>query len=38
MFVGVIKLDLLLGEVEWFNFYVELILINEVGEIDVVLI
>ena len=36
--VGVIKLDLSSGEVEWFNPYAELILTNEVGEIDVVLI
>ena len=36
--VGVIKLDLSSGEVEWFNPYAELILTNEVGEIDVALI
>ncbi len=36
--VGVIKLDLSSGEVEWFNPYAELILTNEVGEIDVTLI
>lgn len=36
--VGVIKLDLSSGEIEWFNPYAELILTNEVGEIDVVLI
>ena len=36
--VGVIKLDLSSGEVEWFNPYAELILTNEEGEIDVALI
>ena len=36
--VGVIKLDLSSGDVEWFNPYAELILTNEVGEIDVALI
>jgi len=36
--VGVIKLDLSSGEVEWFNPYAELILTNEAGEIDVALI
>ena len=36
--VGVIKLDLSSGEIEWFNPYAELILTNEVGEIDVALI
>ena len=36
--VGVIKLDLSSGEVEWFNPYAGLILTNEVGEIDVALI
>ena len=36
--VGVIKLDLSSGEVEWFNPYAELILTNEVGDIDVALI
>lgn len=36
--VGVIKLDLSTGEVEWFNPYAELILITEEGEIDITLI
>ena len=36
--VGVIKLDLSSGEVEWFNPYAELILTTEEGEIDVALI
>ena len=36
--VGVIKLDLSSGDVEWFNPYAELILTNEVSEIDVALI
>ena len=36
--VGVIKLDLSSGDIEWFNPYAELILTNEVGEIDVALI
>jgi len=36
--VGVLKLDLSSGEVEWFNPYAELILTNEEGEIDVELI
>lgn len=36
--VGVIKLDLSSGEVEWFNPYAELILTTEEGEIDVSLI
>ena len=33
--VGVLKLDLSSGEVEWFNPYAELILTTEEGEIDV---
>ncbi|MCY7097739.1 DHH family phosphoesterase [Streptococcus oralis] len=36
--VGVLKLDLSTGEVEWFNPYAELILTTEEGEIDVELI
>jgi len=36
--VGVLKLDLSSGEVEWFNPYAELILTTEEGEIDVDLI
>ena len=36
--VGVLKLDLSSGEVEWFNPYAELILTTEEGEIDVELI
>ena len=36
--VGVLKLDLSTGEVEWFNPYAELILTTEEGEIDVDLI
>ena len=36
--VGVLKLDLSSGEVEWFNPYAELILTTEEGEIDVALI
>ncbi|BBP10641.1 DHH family phosphoesterase [Streptococcus sp. 116-D4] len=36
--VGVIKLDLSTGEVEWFNPYAELILTTEEGEIDITLI
>mgnify|MGYP002743474797 FL=1 len=36
--VGVIKLDLSSGEVEWFNPYAELILTNEEGEVDIALI
>lgn len=36
--VGVIKIDLSTGEVEWFNPYAELILTTEEGEIDVALI
>ena len=36
--VGVIKLDLSSGEVEWLNPYAELILSNEVGEISLELI
>lgn len=36
--VGVLKLELSTGEVEWFNPYAELILTTEEGEIDVELI
>ena len=36
--VGVLKLDLSTGEVEWFNPYAELILTTEEGELDVELI
>ena len=36
--VGVLKLDLSSGEVEWFNPYAELILTTEEGEVDIALI